>query len=149
MRTLVAAVALVLAAPAFAQDVSVETLRELGDRFDRAQIEGDRAALDAMTADDVILVGANGRRQNKADFIAGWTDPNVRFQPITVTDRYFTPLGPDVGVVGGDVILQGTMSGRPFTTRLRFADTFRRIDGVWRAVHIQATRVPPAPAASQ
>jgi len=136
---------LVLAAPAFAQDVSVDTLRELGDRFDRAQIEGDRATLDTMTADDVIMVGSNGVRQNKADFIAGWTDPNVRFQPITVTDRYFTPLGPDVGVVGGDVILRGTMSGRPFTTRLRFSDTFRQIDGTWRAVHIQATRVPPAP----
>lgn len=145
MRALAAAALLILAAPAFGQDVSVETLRELGDRFDRAQIEGDRAMLDAMTADDVILVGGNGMRQNKADFIAGWTDSNVRFQPITVTDRYFMPLGPDAGVVGGDVILRGTISGRPFTTRLRFSDTFRRIDGVWRAVHIQATRVPPAP----
>jgi hypothetical protein len=69
-------------------------------------------------------------------------DPDTRYEPIIVTDRYFLPLGPDVGVVGGDTVVRGTSNGQPFAVRIRFADTFRRINGEWRAVHIQATRVP-------
>ncbi|HTU11825.1 MAG TPA: nuclear transport factor 2 family protein [Allosphingosinicella sp.] len=124
------------------QDVPVETLRDLADRFDRAQIEQNRAAMEAMTAPDLVFVGSDGRRQDRAAFIAGWMDPGTRYQPIQVTDRYILPLGPDAGVVGGDVVVRGTSNGRPFAVRIRFSDTFRRTAGQWRAVHIQATRVP-------
>jgi hypothetical protein len=137
--------AISLTTPAFAEDVSPQVLREIGDRFDRAQIAQDRAAMEAMTADDLIFVGSDGRRQSRADFIAGWIDPDTHYEPITVEDRYFLPLGADAGVVGGDVMVRGTSNGQAFAAHIRFADTFRRIDGQWRAVHIQATRV-PAPA---
>lgn len=136
--------ALSLAAPALAEDVSAETLREIGDRFDRAQIEQDRATMEAMTADDLVFVGSDGRRQSRADFIAGWMDPDTRYEPITVADRYFLSLGPDAGVVGGEVVVRGTSNGQAFAAHIRFADTFRRVGGTWRAVHIQATRVPAA-----
>lgn len=136
------AVLLALAAPAAAEPVSTETLRHVADRFDRAQIGKDRATLEAMTAPDLVFVGSDGVRQDRAGFIAGWIDPEVRFEPVTITDRYFLPLGEDVGIVGGEAVLRGTAGGRPFASRIRFADTFRRIAGMWRAVHIQATRVP-------
>lgn len=144
MRSLIAAALLLIAAPALAEDVSTATLREIADRFDRAQIEQDRATMDAMTADDLIFVGSNGVRQTKAEFIAGWMDPDTHYEPIDIQDRYFLPLGADAGVVGGDVVVRGMSGGTPFAVRIRFADTFRRIGGVWRAVHIQATRVPDA-----
>lgn len=132
---------------AAARDGCGQTLREAGDRFDRAQIEGDRAVLEAMTADSLVFVGSDGARQDKSAFIAGWTDPAIRFDPVTIHDPYIVPLGADAGIVGGDALLSGTAGGRAFTSRIRFADTFQRIDGCWRAVHIQATRVPsPAPA---
>jgi hypothetical protein len=132
--------ALMLAAPA--PDVSVETLRTIADRFDRTQIGQDRAGMEAMTAPDLIFVGSNGVRQSRAQFIAGWLEPGTHYEPITITDRYVLPLGPDSGVVGGDTVVRGTADGQPFAVRIRFADTFRRINGEWRAVHIQATRVP-------
>jgi hypothetical protein len=136
------AAATLAAAPA--PDVSVETLRQIADRFDRTQIEQDRAGMEAMTAPDLVFVGSNGVRQSRAQFIAGWLEPGTRYEPITITDRYFLPLGPDSGVVGGDTVVRGTANGQPFAVRIRFADTFRRIRGEWRAVHIQATRVPAA-----
>jgi hypothetical protein len=134
--------AAMLAAGAAAPDVSVETLRTIADRFDRTQIEQDRAGMEAMTAPDLIFVGSNGVRQSREQFVAGWLEPGTHYEPITITDRYFLPLGPDSGVVGGDTIVRGTANGEPFAVRIRFADTFRRIHGEWRAVHIQATRVP-------
>jgi len=127
---------------AIVPDVSVETLRTVGDRFDRAQIEQNRPVMEAMTAPDLVFVGSDGVRQTRSAFIAGWMDPGTRYEPITVTDRYFLPLGPDAGVVGGDAVVRGTANGQPFAVRIRFADTFRRTGGEWRAVHIQATRVP-------
>lgn len=143
-RAIVAAALLLIAAPALAEDVSPATLREVADRFDRAQIAQDRATMEAMTADDLVFVGSNGVRQTRAEFIAGWMDPDTHYEPIDIQDRYFLPLGADTGVVGGDVVVRGTSGGTPFAVRIRFADTFRRIGGAWRAVHIQATRVPGA-----
>ena len=144
MRALLAAALLMLAPPALAApgDVPVETLRQVADRFDRAQIAQDRPVLEAMTAESLVFVGSDGARQDRAGFIAGWIDPNVRFEPIAITDRYFIPLGPDLGIVGGNVVLRGTAGTQPFASRIRFSDTFRRIGGQWRAVHVQATRVP-------
>ncbi|HYD12178.1 MAG TPA: nuclear transport factor 2 family protein [Allosphingosinicella sp.] len=140
-----AVLAAALLATAAAPDVSVETLRTIADRFDQAQIAQDRATMEAMTAPDLVFVGSNGVRQSRADFIAGWMDPSTHYEPITITDRYFLPLGPDAGVVGGDVVVRGTSGGAPFAVRIRFSDTFRRFGGEWRAVHIQATRVPEPP----
>ena len=45
-------------------------------------------------------------------------------------------------MVGGDTVVRGVANGQPFAVRIRFADTFRLIHGEWRAVHIQAMRVP-------
>ena len=57
-------------------------------------------------------------------------------------DRTFVPLGPDAGIVSGRVTLRGTSGGKPFASRIRFADTFRRRGRVWQAVHIQVSRLP-------
>jgi hypothetical protein len=131
---------------AFAQpaDVDQATLRTIADRFDRAQLTQDRAALERLIADDLILIGSDGTRQNKRQFIDGFVAPGLHFEMATPTDRYFIPLGPDAGIAGGDIVLRGTSDGTPFATRLRFSDTFRRINGEWLAVHVEATRVPEA-----
>ena len=125
-------------------DVDQQVLRNVADRFDRAQLTQDRAALERLTADDLILIGSDGTRQNKRQFIEGFITPGLHFEMATPTDRYFIPLGPDAGIAGGDIVLRGTSDGTPFTIRLRFSDTFRRIHGEWLAVHIEATRVPEA-----
>ena len=133
---------LALGAFAPAPDVDQATLRSVADRFDRAQLTQDRAALERLIADDLILIGSNGTRQNKRQFIEGFVASGLHFEMATPTDRYFIPLGPDAGIAGGDIVLHGTSDGTPFTTRLRFSDTFRRINGEWLAVHVEATRVP-------
>src|SRR6218665_2703985 len=125
---------------AAAPDVSVDTLRTIADRFDQAQIGQDRAAMEAMTAPDLVFVGSNGLRQTRAQLIDGWLEPGTTHAPFPVTARCFLPRGPASGVVGGDAVVRGTPGAQPFAARIRFADTFRRIGGQWRAVHIQATR---------
>ena len=136
MRALLAVAALIAPLPASAQ-----TLTKFADQFDQAQIRQDGPALAAMVSGDLVFVDGSGVRLGKTEFVAGWLDPSVKFEPIAIIGRYVIPLGPDAGIVGGEVVLRGTANGTPFASHIRFADTFRRTDGRWRAVHIQVTRV--------
>lgn len=146
MRTAIVAGALMMAgcsgAPVVKPDVTTETLREIGDRFDQAQIAKDGAALQTLVADDLIFIDGDGARSGKKAFIDGWIDPAVMFGPIDIRDRQFVPLGADAGIVGGEVVLRGSAGGTPFASHIRFSDTFRLKDGKWQATHIQVTRVP-------
>ena len=111
------------------------------DAFDKAQITKNGAALERMVLDDLIFIDSSGKRLGKKAFIDGWTAPGDKFDPIVLIDRTVTPLGPDAGIVGAEVNLCGTSGGARFCSRFRFADTFRRIAGQWRAAHIQVTRI--------
>jgi ketosteroid isomerase-like protein len=111
------------------------------DAFDRAQLAQDAAALNAMVADDLVFIDGSGKRQGKKEFIAGWTSPGDRFDPVVLLDRKVVPLGGDAAIVDAETTLGGTSGGQRFASRIRFADTFRRVDGKWRAVHIQVTPI--------
>lgn len=118
------------------------SLIAFADAFDRAQLEKDARALDRMTSDEMIFIDGSGKRQGKAEFIAGWTAPGDRFEPILLIDRTITLVGADVGIVGAQVTLKGTSGGKSFSSRFRFADIFEKSKTGWRAVHIQVTRIP-------
>lgn len=120
----------------------VTGLTEFADRFDRAQLAKDRAALEQMVVEDLVYITGAGERQGKQEFIDGWTAPGDSFDPIKLVDRVVRPLGTDAGVVSAETTLSGTSGGQRFSSRFRFSDTFERIDGQWRAVHIQVTRLP-------
>jgi len=109
-----AALALSAATPG---DVSHDELLAFADRFDAAQIAKDGAALEEMVADDLVFIQSSGKREGKAEFIAGWTGPDERYEPIEITDRIVVPLGPDAGIVGGAVVLKGTSAGKPSPRR--------------------------------
>lgn len=111
------------------------------DAFDRAQIAKDRAALDRMVLDELVLVDGSGKRLGKKQFIDGWTAAADKFDPITLIDRTVTPLGRYAAVVGAEVNLCGTSAGTRFCSRIRFADTFVLVDGVWKVAHIQVTPI--------
>jgi ketosteroid isomerase-like protein len=149
MFCVIAAAALAVATPAGSASAaaperseSCASLIAFADAFDRAQLSKDAAALDRMTSDNLIFIDSAGMRRDKAAFIAGWTAPGDRYEPIVLVDRTVTLLGEDSGIVGAEVTLRGVSGGSPFASRFRFADTFERTNGRWRAVHIQVTRIP-------
>ncbi len=118
------------------------SILEAADRFDRIQLAKDGAALEAMLLDDFIFIDGSGKRFGKKDFIAGWIVPGDTYDPIVLIDRTVTSLGRDAAVVGAETSLCGISDGARFCRRMRFADTFVRIDGEWRVAHVQVTRIP-------
>lgn len=121
---------------------AVETLLQVADAFDRAQLAKDAAALESMVADDLVFIDGSGKRLGKQAFIAGWTAPGDTFDPVVLVDRRLVPLGPDAFLISAETTLSGISDGKRFASAFRFTDTFRRVDGRWRAVHIQVTRLP-------
>jgi ketosteroid isomerase-like protein len=145
---LIAMIALATAAPASAIRASpaaspAETDTDplaIADAFDRAQLTQDRAALERMVDEGLVFIQSNGERAGKKAFINGWTAPGNSYDPVKLTDRVIVRLGPDAFMVSAAATLSGTSDGKRFASSFRFTDTFRRIGGEWRAVHIQVTR---------
>lgn len=148
MTIAAAAATLFLSPPGTAPQVqpaaapAAETLLQVADAFDRAQLTKDAAALERMVADDLVFIDGSGKRLGKQAFIAGWTAAGDAFDPVVLVDRRLVPLGPDAFLVSAETTLSGISDGKRFASAFRFTDTFRRIDGRWRAVHIQVTRLP-------
>ena len=141
MQPILAAMLLISTLEAAPISTDSQSILAAADAFDTAQLTKDSAALDRMVTDDLVFIDGSGKRLGKTEFIAGWTAPGDQFDPINLIDRTVTLLGPDAGIVGAEVNLCGTSDGKLFCSRIRFADTFRRIGGRWQAVHIQVTRI--------
>ena len=116
-------------------------LLAIGDAFDRAQLDKVRAALERMVDDGLVFIDAGGELAGKVAFINGWTAPGDSYDPVKLTDRVLVRLGPDAFMVSAATTLSGTSAGKRFSSSFRFTDTFRRVGGDWRAVHIQVTRI--------
>ena len=143
MRALALAAVLLLApAAASAQALPPDLAREAHE-YERAQIEGDRAALERLIADDYVLVGGDGSRTDKAAHIAEFTTPEMDLQPVVVREAV-EHVWADGAALGGTVDVVGTFAGTPFRQTLRYIDVWALRDGRWRVVYGQATRVPPA-----
>lgn len=115
-------------------------LLAVADAFDSAQLTQDRATLERMVDDGLIFIQSDGTRAGKKAFIDGWTTPGDSYDPVTLVDRVVVRLGPDAFMVSAATTLSGTSGGKRFSSSFRFTDTFRRVGGEWRAVHIQVTR---------
>lgn len=116
-------------------------MTKVADAFDQAQLTQDQARLESLVDDDLVYIDGGGRRQGKTQFIDGWIGSEDRYHPITLVDRTMTPLGRDSFVTSAETTLTGTSGGKPFSSHFRFSDTFRRVGGKWKAIHIQVSRI--------
>ena len=112
------------------------------DAFDRAQLAQDRAAMEWMVLDELVFISGSGKRLGKKELIDGWMGPTDKYEPALPTDRVVKLLGPGAAVVNAEVNICGTSDGTRSCSRIRFADTFVKVDGQWRVAHIQVTRIP-------
>lgn len=133
--------AALLAAPALAQAAPLPAdLAAAAHAYDAAQVNGDRAALERLVADDYVLVNGAGQVQDKARLIADYVAPGFKLDPFTVEEPVEKVQG-DTALLGGKVNMTGTDGGQRFALVVRFVDAWARRDGQWRVVYSQVTRV--------
>lgn len=110
--------------------------------FDDAQYRHDATLLNRMLAADFHIVHGSGKVGDKRDFVAGFTDLNVKFEPFDIRNRVVFALGEDAAVVTAEGTIRGTDHGKPFEERFRYADTFRKRGSNWEVAYIQVTPLP-------
>ena len=143
LRPALVALALIVsaAAPRAAMAVPLPAdLAAAAHAYDAAQVNGDRAALERLVADDYVLVNGAGQVQDKARLIADYVAPGFKLDPFTIEEPVEKVLG-DTALLGGRVNMTGTDGGQRFAVVVRFVDTWARRDGQWRVVYSQVTRV--------
>jgi hypothetical protein len=139
-----AAVAAVAAPPSAVYTTLPPELRAAAERFDRAQVEGDRELLEQSLAADFSLVSGSGKLQPRAEFIAESTAPGSKVDPFVIREPV-EKVWADGAILGGLVDYSGTDGGQRFSITYRFTDVWVRRDGRWQVINAQVTRAPARP----
>jgi hypothetical protein len=118
------------------------SLEAAAQAFDDAQQNHNRAAISGFLAPDFQYVTRKGLLLGREAFIANTTDSKETLEPFVVSDHRVLQLGPDAGIASGDSIVRGTLNGKAFADRFRYADVFARRNGLWVVVYTQVTALP-------
>lgn len=132
---------LLLTTLTFGAEIPADLAKAVED-YDHAQINGDRAELQRLVADDYVLVNSTGRIQGKAELIADYTASGYKIEPFEVLEP-IEKVWSDAAVMGGVVNLHGIDGGKPFAVTLRFADIWAKRHGKWQVTYTHVSR-PPA-----
>lgn len=133
--------ALLAATPAIAAKLPADLAKAAAD-YDQAQINGNRAELERLLADDYVLVNSRAVVCGKAEQIRDSTAPGFKLDPYVVREPV-ERVWANGAVLGGLVDLSGLDGGKPFKATLRFADIWAKRQGVWQVIYTEVTR-PPA-----
>jgi hypothetical protein len=146
MRTLLLAMALILAGPAAAQPADVARVRTelqaLHADLNRARRARDRAALERIYAPEFRWVHGVGYADDRARQIANIVEAN--------SDRDLPPIDfspPTELIVSGDTAILRRPAQPVSGMQVYGVEIFVRRDGRWQILHIQGTPLQAAPAA--
>jgi ketosteroid isomerase-like protein len=92
---------------------------------------GDFNTLNAVLADEFVLVTFEGQAQSKTEFLAYWQSFDTLHY--MVQDMIVRVHG-DTAIVTGRFQMSGVQRGKPFARRGRFVDTCINSDGRWLIV---------------
>ena len=125
----------------FADAEVAEDLRGIEEHLARAWVEGDRAFIDQVLADDWSVTDLTGRVLNKAQVLEeafGSQDRRVVSMQIDeISVRSFA----DWAIVTGRTRAAGEYQGQAAEVTLRFTDVFANRNGTWQVVASQATLI--------
>lgn len=143
-RRLLAAAALALACVAHAAPPAPRLAAQFkaqADRWDRAILAKDRAAIEANMAEDFRQIDARGNVETKAGFVDDLVSPDLQLDPYTVEDFEVRVYG-DTALLSGRTRMTGRYQGRAFNTHYRYIDIYVRRGGAWKIVSVQISPMP-------
>jgi len=133
-----------LAAPARAQGAAGPGVEEQLKKMERdraaAVVKGDVATLEGLTADDYILINANGQLSDKATTMNNIKTGNIKLTANEVSDLKVRVYG-DTAVVTGKANSKGTIGGRELKGPVMFTRVYVKKNGKWQSVAFQQTPI--------
>jgi len=138
---LIALLIAILASPTIRATELPPDLAKAVKDYDQAQINGNRAELERLLADDYTLLNSAGKTETKSQFVAESTAPGFKLEPFVVRDA-IEKVWSDGAVMGGIATLRGVDGGKAFAATLRFADIWARRKGKWQVIYTHVSKAP-------
>lgn len=104
----------------------------------------DRAALEAVFADDLHYAHSNGVVDTKASFLQVLTSGTTKYLAIEPEQRQVKLVAPGVALVSGRARIQAESKGTQMDAVLSYLAVWRLENGTWRFLAWQSCRLPPA-----
>jgi ketosteroid isomerase-like protein len=117
----------------------------LSERHRVAAVKGDTQALDAVLADDWVVVGPSGEVDTKRQQAQKIKDGSLVFEAIDAQEVKVRMHG-DTAIVMGLYHIKATLNGRKVDGVFRNTEVFAKQAGAWRCVFNQVTPVAGQPA---
>jgi hypothetical protein len=133
------------AASRLPNDDLVAELRALNARFIHNYVTNDVASHDAMMHPDFICIGAQGTRQNRADYLRQWA---TQFDPEVVV--YWDVRDEFITIIDNVALVRSTnkrtirRDGTDTTSMSTYTDTYLIQKGEWKCIQAQIQTLPPA-----
>jgi ketosteroid isomerase-like protein len=133
------------AAPARAQGAAAgpsveDQLKKMEKDRAAAVVKGDVAMLEGLTADDYVLINANGQVSDKATTMNNIKTGNIKLTSNEVSDLKVRVYG-DTAVVTGKSSAKGTIGGRELKAPVMFTRVYVKKNGKWQSVAFQQTPI--------
>lgn len=119
---------------------SITGAERADDRFFAALVEADVAGLEALLADDFVLIDVvAGAVVERAAFLATVGGGQLRFGAIHVLERH-TRRYADIAIVVGRTQMEGSLDGVRFEAASRYTHVLLRGEA-WQLVNAQGTPI--------
>jgi ketosteroid isomerase-like protein len=129
-------------APAFASSADEEAVAEKVEAFRKAQIAKDAKAFDTLCADEMSYSHSSGVVQDKAEFIAGATDPKSKLTSLEYQDVKIRVVGPVATVrfhwLGES---EAAADGKKSSTNLHILMTWLKQGSDWKLLSRGSTKL--------
>lgn len=122
-----------------------DAVKELDARYQKAVKENDVAAMEAMLADDFMLVTGSGKTYSKDDLLEEARSRRIVYDRQDDSDQTVR-IWRNTAVITAQLTAKGTDTGKPFEYAVWFSDTYVRTANGWIYVFGQSsTHVPQTP----
>ena len=135
----VLAAAMTLAGPADSKDE--KAVRSAMDQFAQAVVKKDKPALEKLLADNVMYSHSNAKLENKAEAIAAFLSPTMKYEAIDYKAQTIQIHG-KIAVVRGDVNVRNVQDGKPSNLMLNILQVWVHSGQGWQLTARQSTRLP-------
>jgi ketosteroid isomerase-like protein len=119
-----------------------EAVLAVDDARLQAMIASDVDALDRLSAAELVFVHANGRQEDKPDFLAAARSGHIRYKTIVRGETTIKVTG-DVAILCASIYVDVTVAGEPRSSPVRYMSVWTKRAGEWKLLAIDVAR-PPA-----
>ena len=136
------ALGLLAAAPAFALTADEQAVARQLEAFRTAQMAKDGKALEALILPELSYSHSSGVVQDKAEFLAGATDPKSKFLSLEYKDPMIRVVG-DAAIVRFHWVAESETiaDGKKSSTNLHILMTWLKQGGEWKLLDRGSTKL--------